>query len=138
LSYSNDDFKQRAIIAQNSATAAATILAGQPFDPAEFERVRTVIFNGSLALANGAGGTTPVERVQAAFPESTVEHTPAPQGRPQGGGEDLGSFELRFGKHRGKNLDTIYAEDSSWLEWAAENTNNEFAKRKIAAYLATV
>lgn len=138
MSYSNDDFKQRAIIAQNSATAAATILAGQPFDPAEFERVRTAIFNGSLALANGAGGTTPVERVQAAFPESTVEHTSAPQGRPQGGGEDLGSFVLKFGKHRNKTLDAIYAEDSSWLEWAAENSNNEYARRAISKYLATV
>lgn len=134
--------KDRAIIAQNSATAAATILAGQPFDAAEYERVRTSIFNGSLALANSAGGATPVERVQAAFPDSEVVDLPqvrheAPAGRPSGG-EDLSAFTLKFGKHRGKTLGAIYDEDPSWLDWAGENTNNEYAKGRIQKFLATV
>lgn len=129
--------KDRAIIAQNSATAAATLLAGKPFDQAEYERVRTAIFEGSLALANG-GGT--VQRVQEAFVGSTVvepEAQPAPAPRPTNQ-NDPATLVLKFGKHRDKTIGQVDAEgDRSWLEWAAENSSNEFVAKRIAAYLAS-
>lgn len=125
--------KDKAIIAQNSATAAAAIVAAEvkagvvPDALDRFREVRQAIFEGSLDLAGVEAVVTRLESGVTA-PDTVGPHTPI-------GGVPNADFELRNGKHAGKTLAAIDLEDRSYLEWAAGNLNNDFAKRKIAEYV---
>ena len=44
--------------------------------------------------------------------------------------------EVKFGKYKGQTIGQIAAHDKNWLEWAGENTTNDFMKRKIGEFLA--
>ena len=156
--------KEHAIIAQNSATAAANIVsalisAGGLNDPlATFDEFRTHIFNGTLTLGGAEmivetfesptsvaqAVATPPNRFPDSFPEPSA---PEPSyggnsggggysGGGGGGGNGAGSVVLKFGKHRGKTIAQVAQEDAGWLTWASENTNNDFVKNKIREFLS--
>lgn len=135
--------KEAAIIAQNSATAAAAIVAALVVqqgltDVGEvnsiFDLVRTNIFNGSIALA---GAESVVELMEA---------TPATRGGSQrrtGGGsrtdysdQQPGDVVIKGGKHAGKTIADVADEDPEWIEWAATNLNNDFLRKKVVAFQA--
>lgn len=50
--------------------------------------------------------------------------------------ENLGNFIINFGKHKGRNLDSIYSDAAEYLEWLAENTNNAEVKAVVSKYLS--
>lgn len=128
----------RAIVAQNSATAAATIVAalvGAGVTDAvteTFDEVRTHIFEGTLALADGIIEGQDVQNTPPARSAST----------PRGGGgnaNDAGAgVRLKFGKYEGKTIAEVYSTDPQYVEWLAETSNNDFIKGKTAEYLASV
>lgn len=148
--------KEHAIIAQNSATAAANIVAAQieagvgSLDPmAAFDTYRTHIFNGTLALGGAEmivetfesptsvaqAVASPPSRFPDSFPEPSA---PEPSYGGGGGGNSSGAggVVLKFGKHRGKTIAQVAQEDAGWLTWASENTNNDFVKNKIREFLS--
>lgn len=49
--------------------------------------------------------------------------------------DNPGEFVITFGKHKGKALITILSEDSGYIKWLVENSNNAEAKSKAAALL---
>ncbi|MBN1180511.1 MAG: hypothetical protein JXD18_14980 [Anaerolineae bacterium] len=53
-----------------------------------------------------------------------------------GTGSDAGAVEVKFGKHAGKTLRQIAAEDADYLEWLAENWKWEQGRKAAAAVLA--
>jgi len=148
--------KEHAIIAQNSATAAANIVAafiasgniGGADVLTMFDDFRSHIFNGTLALGGAEmvvetfesptsvaqAVATPPTRFPDSFPEPS---SPAPSFGGGGGGNGAGSVVLKFGKHRGKTIAQVAQEDAGWLTWASENTNNDFVKNKIREFLSS-
>lgn len=162
------DQKERAIAAQNAATAAATLLGGTG-DVAAFEQVRTAIFEGTLRLAVGQPPAQSVQQavqdVQQAFPgaqlvqqgdgyyDSFPQDVPAPA--PQGGGygpppqqsyadttagpnRDAGNTVVKFGKYSGQTIAQIFATDKGYGDFLADKTNNEFIKSRAQAYRASL
>jgi hypothetical protein len=143
LSFSKD----HAIIAQNSATAAATIYSAigpQEWSKELYEQIRTDIFSGSIALA---GAETIVQTFDAPASVADIAREAAPAGEkpfPQSngggfsasGGGTAGATVLKFGKHRGKTIAQVASEDPGWLDWASQNTNNDFVKTKIREFLS--
>ena len=145
------DQKDRVIVAQNSSTGAAAIVAaeiastGGRFDAGRFEEIRSSIFNATLDLALNGSGTTAVARVVDAFPGAQVEQqyaaaapAEAPRqassyGAPSAPNAD---FTINSGKHAGKTLAQIDAEDRSWLTWADAKLQNDYARKRISEYLA--
>lgn len=138
--------KDHAIIAQNSATAAATIYSAigpQEWNKDLYEQIRTDIFSGSIALA---GAETIVQTFDAPSSVADIarEAAPTPQyggnggggGFSASGGGTAGATVLKFGKHRGKTIAQVASEDPGWLDWAAQNTNNDFVKTKIREFLS--
>ena len=138
--------KDHAIIAQNSATAAATIYSAigpQEWSKEIYEQIRTDIFSGSLALA---GAETVVQTFEApssvadiarqAAPAGETPFPPAGGGFSASGGGTAGATVLKFGKHRGKTIAQVASEDPGWLDWASQNTNNDFVKTKIREFLS--
>lgn len=122
--------KDRAIIGQNAATAAATLLQGTGATYEDFESMRTAIAEGSLAFADGV-----IEGVTDAPKKS---YTPRASG---GGGQsnDAGAgVALKFGKYAGTTIADVHAKDPEYVTWLAETSNNEFIKGKAAEYLASV
>jgi hypothetical protein len=151
--------KEHAIIAQNSATAAANIVAAQiqagvgSLDPmAAFDTYRAHIFNGTLTLGGAEmivetfesptsvaqAVATPPTRFPDSFPEPEAAQPSYGGGGNggSGGGNGAGSVVLKFGKHRGKTIAQVSQEDAGWLTWASENTNNDFVKNKIREFLS--
>lgn len=145
--------KDLLIVAQNSATGAASIVAAAVSagkTEAEeilplFDAIRTHIFQGTVEL----GGATPVaptpvaEAVaEPASAPANVTPVPTPVATPQAApaaDSDAGSIAFKFGKHQGKTIAQVAQEDGKYLEWAATNlTNNQFMNDKIRAYLASV
>jgi hypothetical protein len=137
LSFSKD----HAIIAQNSATAAATIYSAigpQEWSKDLYEQIRTDIFNGSIGLA---GAETVVQTFESpsSVGEIVRDAAPAPQqnsGFSASSGGNAGATVLKFGKHRGKTIAQVASEDPGWLDWASQNTNNDFVKTKIREFLS--
>lgn len=127
--------KDRAIIGQNAATAAATLLAGTGASYEDFEELRTAIAEGSLAFADGVI-------------EGQTESAPRRSGgggyRPRstgGGGQsnDAGAgVSIKFGKYRGRTIEDVYSEDPEYIQWLAESSTNDFIKSKSAEFLASV
>ena len=150
--------KEYAIIAQNSATAAAAIYSSfgpNGWDKEVYEGIRTDIFNGTLVLAGAESivetfeSPTSVAQVvkETPAPAAAYNDAPAPSGfggggggggfsGGGGGGGGAGATVLKFGKHRGKTIAQVAAEDRGWLDWAGENTNNDFVKAKIREFLS--
>ncbi len=132
--------KDHAIIAQNSATAAATIYSAigpQEWNKDLYEQIRTDIFSGSIALA---GAETIVQTFDAPASVGEIVREAAPQSNSGGfsasGGGNAGATVLKFGKHRGKTIAQVASEDAGWLDWASQNTNNDFIKTKIREFLS--
>lgn len=126
--------KERAIAAQNSATAAAAVYAaelsstGGTFDATRYEDIRTAIFNGTIDLAG-------IEAVVVALEshEPRTASGSAPSSAPRStGGRPNADFKLNFGKNRGKTLAEI---EDDYLEWVVQNSNNDFAVSKVREYL---
>lgn len=138
-----------AIIAQNSATAAATIVAAtvtpdlSDDDIIEFfDRVREHIFESSVMLA----GAESVVEVMENPPKKSWGGNKG-GGRSSGGSsrggsksggrsnsrpapstdiaDDPADTELSFGKYNGKTLGYIARKDEGYLEWLAENAQEE-------------
>ena len=136
--------KDKAIIAQNSATAAAAIVAaeisaGRAVDPAaRFDEVRTHIFNGTIALGGAEMVVETFTTPPAGVPTTAAPAAaPAPASSPSvlGGGQDPGTLELKFGKYRGQTVAQVFNSDVEWLKWVAREGNNEFMKGKVREYL---
>lgn len=127
--------KDRAIIGQNAATAAATLLQGTGAGYDEFEAVRTAIAEGSLAFADGVvAGQTEAQAVTASRPTTGYKSS-------GGGGQSSDSgagIAFKFGKHAGSTIAEVYGTDSKYIEWIAETSNNEFMRGKAVEYLASV
>lgn len=139
----------RAIPAQNAATAAAAIVAaelraGETFGEGaleRFEEVRTAIFNGTMALAGAEAVVEVFEGPQpAAAPQPTPvpAQNPAPAPAPAGG---AGQQVFRFGKHSGKSVAQVGSdpENADYLDWARGNLDpakNGELLADINAYLA--
>lgn len=128
--------KEHAIIAQNSATAAAAIVAaevaaGENDSLDRFNKVRLEIFNGTLALA---GTEAVVER---------MESPSRPSSSPRSGGgvgnyDNVGEIAFNSGKHQGKTIAEVYEEAPDYIEWAAEKLRNDFMRKKCEKYLDEV
>lgn len=136
--------RDRSIIAQNAGTTAANLIGSAvqagTLAPAsldeltvEFEQLRLAVFNGTLELAgaemvvetfSGGGGAT-----EPSFDQ------PAPSGG-GGGSKPNADVEVKIGKHKGKTIGQIAAEEPDWLEWAGQNLNNDWLKSRIREFLA--
>lgn len=135
--------KDSAIVAQNAATAAATVMAAliaqrgdTAFNADEYEDIRTHIFQGSMALG-GAEAIVEVFEGEGDYDaRGSWDDKPSTQTTRYDTGKRNADFVIKAGKHRGKTLQQIDAADPGWLKWAAGNMNNDFAKRKIQEYLA--
>lgn len=140
--------KDKAIMAQNSATAAAAIVASLGIsDVAQatstFDDVRQHIFRGTLELA---GVETVIETFEGPLGGATANPgftepqaptlAPATSSAPIGGG--AGSVVIKFGKYRNQSLQAIYDQAPDYVEWLAEKGNNEFMKNKAREFLAEV
>lgn len=130
--------KDRLIVAQNSATGAATIVASLGLTDAveaveAFDAIRTHIFEGSLALSNGD-----IEGQDAPAPRSSGGSYKKSSG---GGGQsnDAGAgVSLKFGKYAGKTIEDVYSTDPEYITWLADTSNNDFIKGKASEYLASL
>lgn len=129
--------RDRSIIAQNAGTTAAAIYnavyGAGPWDPETYDAIRLHVFNGTLELA-GAGVI--VEQFTEAVPT-----TSAPAPRPQTGSSstDNGAgIELNFGKYKGQTIRQVAdsgEQGVSWLNWVADESNNNFIKGKADEFL---
>lgn len=135
--------KDKAIIAQNSATAAAAIVASLGATYVDdalviFDQVREHIFRGTLELA---GVETVIETFEGPVTPAATAPTaptlaPTTSSAPIGGG--AGSVVIKFGKYRDQSLQAIYEQAPDYVEWLAEKGNNEFMKNKAREFLAEV
>lgn len=141
LSYDNS----AAIIAQNAGTTAAALLKvyGETIGGVTeqnfldlFNEFRKEVFDGTNALA-GAGSTvqsfessTSARPTTAAAPRSTAGSGGA------SGGADPGTVVVKFGKWAGQTIAQIAEQDASYVEWLAENSNNDFVRGRAEAFLA--
>ena len=147
MSYFNES-KERAIAAQNAATAAATLLAGTGAGYEQFEQVRTAIYHGTTALADGVPATSvgqAVGQVLQAFPGAEVTEAPvaaapapaatgAPVPRTSNG---AGSVVVNFGKYKGQTIEAIHRQDPSYIEFL-KTSNNDFIRGKVYDFLSTL
>lgn len=126
--------KERAIIGQNAATAAASLLSGTGASYEEFEALRTAIAEGSLAFADGV-----IEGVTESAPRRSGGGGFRSSGGGGGQSNDSGAgVSLKFGKYQGKTIAEVYAADPEYVEWLSETSNNDFIKGKTAEFLASV
>lgn len=130
-----DTDKNINIAANNSANVAAMIVAAQigeggMFDAAEYDAIRKVVFEGTLAL-------TGIGMVSEVFEGGNATAAPAPQYQPPAGRSNgNGSTVVKGGKFAGKTFDEISAIEPGYLTWMAEKSNNDFLKREAQKYLA--
>lgn len=125
--------KEHAIIAQNAATAAATLLQGTSVTMEQFEEVRTSIFQGSLALAGAESVVQVFEGETATAPKAPAQPAPSTPSNSSGG---PGEVVVNFGKHRGKTIAAIANEDESYIEWLSNEANNDYIKNMAKKFLA--
>lgn len=133
--------KDNAIIGQNAATAAATVVAalvgsGDILGVAEaitaFSDIRTAIFEGSLACA----GVESPDEVPADAPRRSGGF---PRRASGGGNANPGEVVINFGKHKGKTIAGLAAEGDEgreYVEWLAASSNNDFIKKVTREFLA--
>lgn len=145
--------RERAITAGNAANVAGNIvvalIASGNVEPSvgaivgTFQDLHVEVFNSNLALAGAESvvevfETPEVVSAAAAAAPATQEYSrPTPAASPAGS-NDPSTVVLKFGKHSGKTIAQVYNEDPSWLEWAGENTRNDFIKGRIAAFYASM
>lgn len=123
--------KDKAIIAQNSATAAATIIAAEgSWDPERFDTIREHIFDGSLRLADAE---VVVEHVEGGSGEDTPRQERAVRSVP----DSTGDVVVKMGKYRGDTIAAIFDKDPSYVEWMADKSTNDFLKSKASDFLAS-
>lgn len=134
--------KDYAIAAQNAATAAATLLQGTGAGIDTFESVRQAIFEGTMTLGGMETVITTIESSSVADNVTSIQQAaPQPQQVPATqptASHSAGDLEFRNGKHSGKTIAQVYAEDSSYITWAADNLRNDFMKNKCREYLNAV
>lgn len=129
--------KELAIIAQNAATAAATLLQGQKATLDQFEAVREAIFEGSVRLA----GAESVDDVVNTAPKGRGGYRrggASSGGSNSGSDNDPGATVINGGKHAGKTIAAVYEAAPDYLEWAVDNLRNEFLRNRIELFLKTV
>lgn len=140
--------KERAIAAQNAATAAATLLQGQQVSVEQFEQVRRAIFEGTLSLSGQQDAPVSAEQaavatVTEAFPGAQAQpaqqapNIPVPPSN-SGGGSDAGGVVIKFGKMKGKTIAQAHAEEPDYVQWLGESSNNDFIKGKVQEFLGSV
>jgi len=130
----------KSIISQNAGTSAASIVvalinqgevkADEVLDV--FEVIRTGMVNGVIELAGGEPADTPAPSGNSGG------------GRSFGGGKRSGGrandngagVVLNFGEHKGKTIQQVFEEDSSYIEWLAKSSNNDFIRNKTGEFLA--
>lgn len=72
--------------------------------------------------------------------EAPKEVKPPSNGKGKGeasNGQSPANVVIRFGKHQGKTLGQILAEDRGYLQWLAENSSNKFIAGKARQLLAS-
>lgn len=131
---------QAVIVAQNAATATATLLAGETFASETemletFARIQTSIFNTSFLLA----GVESVVEMLDATPAPAAPRSSAPRNSGGGAGgnnADPGSLAFNSGKKRGQTISDVYADDPSYIEWCARELKNDFMRGKCELFLS--
>jgi len=127
--------KEFAIAAQNAATAAATLLSGTGAGIDTFESVRTAIFNGTVALGGAESVIEAFEAGPATVSAPEVVSSYVPPAPSQVASSGAGSVAFNGGKHQGKTIAQVHAEDASYIEWAADKMKNTFMQNKCREYL---
>lgn len=61
---------------------------------------------------------------------------PAAAASGNGNGNGHSDMELTFGKHKGKQLSAVYAEDASYVEWLASSAKSDVLKAAATALIA--
>ena len=98
-----------------------------------------------LIRAHGEHGSEWAERPQSAppaelpkvpTPQPTVQTTPAAQPAPQPSGNP-GDTIVNFGKHRGKTVSAILAEDPGYVKWLADKAQDAAVKLAAQTLLQT-
>lgn len=131
--------RERSIIAQNAGSTAASLVASAvaagTLAPAttdellsEFDKVRTTVFNGTLAFA---GAESIVQSVEGSSTPPAQSSAPAPSG----GSKPNADVEIRVGKYRGKTIGQVAEDDLDYLQWMGENINNDFLRDKVNEFL---
>lgn len=87
----------------------------------------------SWYFATRGGSITPT--AEAPAPNDEAARGKA-QANGNGKGQDPATVVIRFGKHRGKTLGQILAEDAGYLRWLVEKSTNQFIVEKARAVLA--
>ncbi len=76
------------------------------------------------------------ERPAHSQPKGDPTTVPMPQSRhTNGNGQDPADVVVKFGKHRGKTLGQILAEDEGYVRWLAEKSSNQFIAGKARQLL---
>lgn len=129
--------KDHAIIAQNSASVAATVLSNMETASLEetlalFDSVRKHIFEGTLALAD-VEGFVPAAPARKTFTRGGGSNYSG------GGNTDDGGagVVMKFGKYAGRTIGDVYETDSEYIVWLSEKSNNDFLRNKATEFLST-
>lgn len=130
--------KDLSIIAQNAGTTAGNIVSAliasgkvEGFDADLYNEIRREVFNGSLDLAGAESVVVAFEGGGSTSSAGGSDYVTTSTG----GSAPHADFEINSGKHRGKTLAAIDREDRSWLEWAADKLNNDYARKRIVEYV---
>lgn len=118
-----------------SAITAALITSGEVTGVEEALETFESILNSTFTACENLKGTLPEQPAQ---PRSNYNRGGG-QRRSNGGGggnADPGTLDFRGGKHAGKTIADVYAEDPSYLDWCVKNMNNDFMVSRIETFLA--
>lgn len=132
--------KDHAIIAQNSATGAAAIVAQMQTNNLEetlalFDAVRTHIFEGTLVLSERSDVTTPAT---GTFTKKSFERSGNSGTSANGYTDDAGAgIIMKFGKYAGRSIGDVYESDSEYITWLSEKSNNDFLRNKATEFIAS-
>ena len=81
-------------------------------------------------------GAPPAELPKAPTPQPTAQTAPTAQPAPQSSGNP-GDVVVGFGKHRGKTLGAILAEDPGYVKWLADSAQDATVKLAAQTLLQT-
>lgn len=133
-----DPKRQLVIIVQNAASAAATLVAGRAdLSLTDFANTHRTVFESSMAIINSNTSSASADVVAEEFETAP---TPRPR-RTSSGTQDPLSMELSFGKHRGQTIGSVLEQGDdgvSYIEWVAENSNNDVVRVAAKQALASV
>jgi hypothetical protein len=137
LSFSVD----ASIIAQVSGKIAGDLVVAGIVPLAEMGDVQRDIFNTTLSLAGAESVVEVIESVgTGARGNRGGGNSGGNRGRSSNGdggqyaNQAPGDVVIKSGKHEGKTIADAAAEDPEWIEWARENLNNDFLRKKVEAF----